>query len=354
MKSLPYLLFFLFWHLAVAAQDEITIKDIEIPTSPALMLLDNASSNIETPKSTKALTGAVLDGLFKNASVEFTPYFFLKETKNYYNYNNFYVSEEDNKTLKYRGVLSGNVYSNLSISMGVVRTDTTSNFAIGFKTNLVSIASSEYLKDFKKTEENYKVIYDKQKNSNPEELKNDTNYQDLLKENYKLLDSIALYKPTILLDIAGAYNHFFNSTNYSEGRSGKIGAWATASWNIRFLKMTKTTNYLSFYLYGRFLRDRMIYDASKLDYTEKDFKDIGGKVELEFKNLSFAYEYIKRDEKDNYRSVGLIKFKLKDAVLLQGGFGKNFEQAPDMLSFLGISWGIDFGNKFAATTDKEE
>ncbi len=344
MKPILSLLAFLLWSFSGFGQENVTINDIEIPTAPALMILDNASTNIESPKSSKALTAAVLNGLNNNISVEFTPYFFLKKNKNYYNYNNFYRSE--NGELKYRGVFSGNTYSNLSVSLGMVKTDTTSNIAIGIKTNLITIASRKYLKGFKQSEDNYKKLYQMEIDLDQDELKENIEYKNLLKENYKLLDSIALFKPGFLLDIAGAYNHFFNSTTYSEGKSGRIGAWVTAGYNLD-ISGTKSTNYLSFYLYGRLLRDKIVYDTSILGYTEKDFKDFGAKVELEFNNFSFAYEYIKRNEKDNYRSVGLVKYKLYDSVLLQGGFGKNFDQANNLVTFLGISWGLDFENKFS-------
>ncbi|WP_394776123.1 hypothetical protein [Flavobacterium sp.] len=72
---------------------------------------------------------------------------------------------------------------------------------------------------------------------------------------------------------------------------------------------------------------------------------MGAKVELQFNDFAIDYEYINRtNQKDNYRSVGNLKYKINERFSITGGFGKNFEKTDNLVSFLGISWGIANNN----------
>lgn len=337
---------------SLLAQGTVVIKDIEIPTAPALMLLDNAPTNIETPKNIKAITAGILNGIGNNTALEFTPYFFLNTNKNFYNYNNFYVTNTSGtKALEYRGIFSGNVYSNLSVSFASVRSDTTSNLAIGIRTNLIKIQSRAWHGEFNKADALYRVRIRKlEEELDPEELAVSDEYKKLVSQYNVLLDSLVLLnqKPMFGLDAAVAYNHFFESNDYSEGRMGRRAAWLTASYNLSLdHDVRNSKNFLSLYAYGRYLKDNMTLDPETMQYSDFDFFDFGGKAEFELGNFSFAYEYVKRNRNDNYRSVGSIKYTIRESILLSGGFGRNFSQQDNLVSFLGISWGIDYGNEFS-------
>lgn len=154
-------------------------------------------------------------------------------------------------------------------------------------------------------------------------------------------------KPVFTVDVAAAYSHFFEGDHYSEGRIGKLGGWMTSNVNW-LLSSVENANYLSCYLYGRYLIDNTTFEEATESYLHETYFDVGGKVELQFRKFSFAYEYINRTtNKDDYRSVGSLSYKFSDTVSLNGGFGKNFERTYNLVTFLGISWGIESGNDFA-------
>ena len=70
--------------------------------------------------------------------------------------------------------------------------------------------------------------------------------------------------------------------------------------------------------------------------------DIGLKAELAFKKLSVGYEYISRSgDLDSYRSAGSIAYRLTNDIVLTGAFGNNFGDQNDLISLLGIRWGLD-------------
>lgn len=159
-------------------------------------------------------------------------------------------------------------------------------------------------------------------------------------------------KPLFTLDAAVAYSLFYPSNTYSDGQMGKFGVWSTANLNLKLLS-NDNKEYLSFYAYGRYLKDNSYLDINTNEYIDTYYFDIGTKVELEYHKLTFAYEYIHRDKGDNnYRSVGSIKYKFSNTITLTGGFGKNFEQTDNLVSILGINWGIESNNNFSIDSPK--
>ncbi len=346
MKALLYIGVFC---ASLPALAQNSMQDLAIPTAPAVILLDDAATTIETPQNVKALTASLLNGLGENIAVEVTPYFFVEKNKNYYNYNNFYLKGEGAaRQLEYRGFFSGNVWSNLSVSLASVHKDSVQHLSLGARTNLIKLASKAYKREFIAASTLFEgKIRKMELDLDPEELAVSEPYKKLIRDYNAALDSLESKKPLLAVDAAAAYSHFFQSTTYSEGRTGKVAAWMTVSLNVALEHDIKEhNNYISLYALGRYLHDQTLYDVPSATYQSKDYFDVGGKAELNLDHFSIAYEYVRRDGKDNYRSVGTIACTLFDQLHLTGGFGKNFERTDDLVTFLGISWGFDFGNMF--------
>lgn len=318
--------------------NEISITDLEIPNAPALSVLDASNTVIETPKNIKALTSSLINNLGNNFAIEVTPYFFLKKNKNYYDFNGYKIVED-----KYieKGALSA-IYPSFSVSIASVKKDSANYLSFGMRTNLLKIKNRKQTEIFVKAEKLYnEKIYPLYTNSTPEELQKSEEYKKASKEYNDVLDVII--KPLVSIDVAAAYSQFYLNNSYSNEFKGKSGAWVTISYNYLLNSNDeKNFQYLSIYALGRYLNDKNHPDSTTNEFKEKNQKDLGGKVELELDNFSFAYEYIKRaSEKDNYRSVGTIKYKISNDIVLNGGFGKNFEKTDNLVTFLGINWGVD-------------
>lgn len=409
--------------LKINAQTEhtsstISIKDLELPTAPALTLLDQASTTIETAQNIQALTTSVVNGLSTNFAVEFSPYMMFKKNKDYYEYYGF-----KDKSLELKSSWFSSIYNDLQISVAKVQVDPNQYLSIGVKTNLIKVLPEDYEKKFKHQDSiieevifynrviineytwirdqsgvnkiNFAIFIDSlssKKIKNIEtEIKNNSynklgnlkqeDIQDIiskissfkdanitwqqflislnnekiqydksrqeLKKAYSILDGLdKVKKPIFLLDFAAAYTSIFNDNNYKSGKNGRWGLWSTANYNYNFSKTKE--NYFSVYLYGRYLIDYNQYSTKTED--TKTF-DLGGKAEFQFGKFSFAYENIQRLKTKETRSVGTLKFKFNDKVTLNGGFGKNFENTNNMISFLGINWGFEGENN---TTRKPE
>jgi hypothetical protein len=352
MKKLTNILYlyFLFHAANLVAQNEIKIKDLEIPNAPALSLLDETTTILETPKNIKTLTSSIANGLGNNMAIEFSPYLLFSNNKSFYDYNGFKminneVENENEKKLVEKG-LFGQIITNFSVSIASVKKDSLNNLSVGLRTNLLTIQNPKRIKVFSKAEKKYnEEIYKILVNEEPENLSNNPEYIKLTKEYNILLDSVASLntKPLFSVDVAGGYSHVFTNNNYNSGTKGKVASWLTFSYNNEISTNSKgTSSYVSFYGIGRFIQDNNYYEESSNNIISKDFFDCGGKIEIDFGKLLFGYEYVSRlNEDNNYRSVGIIKYKISKDIVLNGGFGKNFENNQNLVSFLGINWGLD-------------
>ncbi|WP_126652306.1 hypothetical protein [Chryseobacterium aureum] len=334
--------------------ENISINNLKIPDSPAFVLLDEAPTNVETPQTTKALAFSLVNsfnsssGFPSNFAVDFTPYFITDTKKTFREYNGFNDKDEYNPF--------SSAYKNLSASFAFVKKDSVQNMAIGFKTTLLKIISSDQRKYFTKDlPEIYKKLEQERKdNYNPVtgEMKSEKVYESLVEEYNKAYSNYMDFKPVFMINIAGAYNHFFDNSISSSGKFGRLGGWITLNYNTQLVTNKEgvhKNNYLSLYGFGRVLRDEMTFDMESKTYAKDTYTDIGAKIDFQFDKLTVGYEYISRsgnNSGNDYRSLGSIKYEINTNVSIIGGFGKNFQTDKDLVSFLGINWGINFSNDF--------
>lgn len=333
---------------------EIKISDLEVPNSPAFTLMDFTPTTISNPTTPQAVSLNLLSALSSNnVAIEFSPYW-LSSGK-HKTITSYYEGEEQKSFSK--------PFKNLSVSIATIKNDSIQNVSFGFRTNIFTINSQQKINSIgilkaKLVAFNATLAPLLPVALNPypagttefnewnidilNKMAKDPTYVAQSAEIYENNDALNNIKPLLSLDFATAYNHFFTNDEYKKGNFGRFGAWATLNENIN---IGSNKNYLSLYQYGRFLIDEMTYDSTTLNYKREENFDLGGKIELQFNKLSFGYEYIKRtNQKDNYRSVGNIKYKLNNDIVLNGGFGKNFEGANNLVTLLGISWGITSNN----------
>jgi hypothetical protein len=357
-KNLTIGLLFLSCLCFAQNNDTLTLKDLDIPNSPGFILLDQAPTSIERPNTSRAFALSAINsfgestGFPKNYAVEFTPFWFLKLPRM--------------SVLKYAGYSNNKLqpFSSLkmvSLSMAYVnRTDSTTNkpinnVAFGARTTLLKIYSKNHKKNVYDANQ---IAIDKLKKidlllnregATPQlRIENLTKYAEIEKrvlESISKNDSLSpitevlKVKPLFALDAAIAYNMFFTNNDFYTNRFGRFGAWVTLNYSQSLNK--DNSNYLNFYAVGRYLSDGTIKNNQD-KYEIQEFLDFGGKIELEFKKLSWGFEYIFRanEKSKTYRSTGLLKYKISDSIYLTGAFGKNFGNANNLVSLLGINWGI--------------
>ncbi|MGR3855810.1 hypothetical protein [Chryseobacterium indologenes] len=394
--------------LLFAQSKEISaeLNKLELSNAPSVMLLGLASSDLETPKSKKAFMSSIVnsfsenDGLPNAYAVELTPtHLFpltemdalkyagiksIKKSDNSYEYKNNIFSEAKNVSVSFAFLRNYKIEDldteNPSVSFSL----RTTVFKIRNKKNIEAITDSN--KNISKALTEIQTEFEKSKeyndieasNASPDE-KNEkkakalekfaTEYYKTETEKYKkYLDE----KPAFQLDVASAYSTFFLDNQFKNNQFGKLGFWMTMSSGINLertktpqkkedqnnekskviIKEASTTDAskiekrLNFYAVARYMQDKTVYDAAS-GFSRTDNYDFGGKIELVYNRFSIGYEFIYRssDLDDTYRSNGVINYKVSDSVYINAAFGKNYGDKNNLITFLGLNWGLDSKRK---------
>ncbi|WP_278352567.1 hypothetical protein [Chryseobacterium gleum] len=394
--------------LLFAQSKEISaeLNKLELSNAPSVMLLGLASSDLETPKSKKAFMTSIVnsfsenDGLPNAYAVELTPtHLFplaemdalkyagiksIKKPDNSYEYKNNIFSEAKNVSVSFAFLRNYKIEDLETENPSVSFSLRTTVFKIRNKKNIEAITDSN--KNISKALTDIQTEFEKSKeyndieasNASPDE-KNEkkakafekfaTEYYKAETEKYKkYLDE----KPAFQLDIASAYSTFFLDNQFKNNQFGKLGFWMTMSSGINLerkkspkkkedqndekskviIKEAFTTDAskiekrLNFYAVARYLQDRTIYDAAS-GFSRSNNYDFGGKIELVYNRFSIGYEFIYRssDLDDTYRSNGIINYKVSESVYINAAFGKNYGDKNNLITFLGLNWGLDSKRK---------
>ncbi|AZA81873.1 hypothetical protein C1637_04680 [Chryseobacterium lactis] len=380
----------------------VELKELAISNPPSVILLGISPSELETPKSKKAIVLSLVNSFKKSEGIpdayafEITPYWLLPS--------------KNMNSLKYAGfkeyngkIYKQNIFTEIkksSVSLGFVRDlvlnadDDIKNpaFSISARGTFIRIRTQDNLKNIVKEdsakkarlklismylsgeerkEEGKKIeqkcIDDHLNDADCEKLLTELSKKLLKKydENVKEANKVDYYRnlleapPLFSVDFAGGYSTFFSDNKFSNNHFGKLGFWLTLNTGFDFTKKDKpdAEKTLNFYGIVRFLDDGTNLDDNRQFLRSKNY-DFGGKAEFTYKRFSISYEYIYRinDLDKTFRSSGLIAYKVSDKVYINAAFGKNYGEKDNLISFLGLNWGIDSEKKsvFVNTPDEKK
>ena len=342
--------------------NEISLDDLEIPSSPAFILLDVAPTSIETPTTTKSFSTSILNsinennGIPENYAVDFAPYWFFKHekltAKKYWGYKKVTGPKIDYKRMWWSQLRYGNVSFATVKSEKIVDTVGTSfdfnNIAIGLRTTLVQLRKKGDIRKLDELNNRHKKITSGviDATSTPEELIARLESIDELTEINSKINEVLNRKPIISLDFAFASSWSFESNNYNSIQSNRLGGWLTFNYSqsLNQEKSNEKNDYLNLYLTGRILNDNNVLNDNG-ELKTSTFFDSGGKLEFELNKLSFSYEYLYRKDllgilSDTYHSSCLIRYRASDNLLVSAAFGKNFGSQNNVITQISLNWGI--------------
>ncbi len=145
-----------------------------------------------------------------------------------------------------------------------------------------------------------------------------------------------LSQPQFSWDLSSAYRLNFLENEIKQSQPSGFGIWS--SFKFQALSDFEENNCLNIYGYGRFFKNwNTIINEIKED---PDYFDVGFKLELYKKNISIAVEYINRLKTEDYKLTGILQYVINNNTYLVGSFGKSIDFQADLLSLIGIKWGL--------------
>ncbi|KAA2221085.1 hypothetical protein [Chryseobacterium sediminis] len=371
---------------------DIELKELEITTAPSVVLLGVSPSELEIVKSKKALVLSLVNSFKKSEGIpdsyafEVTPFWLLPSSNmnssKYAGYSTVKVGENEVKH-------KWNAFSEVkkaSFSLGFVRDlslgkdDEMKNpsFAFSVRSTLIRVRTKKnkdsilahdarlrnVLSNINKDWVHSKEHKDLTDSCNRVDIRGDARaeifekgkarFKKKFSEKYKSSKEADYYRnlleapPLISADFAGGYSTFFSDNKFSNNHFGKLGFWLTLNTGFDFTKNDEPNveKRLNFYGIVRYLDDGTNLDANQAFLRSKNY-DFGGKAEFTYKRFSISYEYIYRinDIENTFRSSGLIAYKVSDKVYINAAFGKNYGEKDNLISFLGLNWGLDSEKK---------
>lgn len=327
----------------------IDLESAQITNSTCLSLLDNTAAVVTSNPdckdfsvNTENLSAISFDGSLNKGKLSGLEYYGLGN------------STAEFKQLTMEKLLRPNFSGVLN------KNDSTATFAVGFNVNVLTVFAvrkEKMVEAFNKmtasTKELNKIADGIMKEKYPNlDRFNPAQAAEFNEKYQQVMDSIPtkvsdefaeiLKRPLLTFDVAVANSILYPDNKYKNSQPDRLGVWGTLT---ACKKFNRKDTYLNAYVFTRYLEDRSVYNAANQDYSDQmKYFDFGGKLQLDANNLSFAYEYIKRNGAGkDYRSVGMIQYKVNDDVYLTGGFGKNFESDSDkdLVTLFGIRWGIN-------------
>lgn len=347
------------------AQQEIDLNNLEMPSSPAFILLDVNPTSIERPTTTKAFSTSVLNsinqnnGIPENYALEFAPYWFFKHKKiNALNYWGIKKSIDENRSKGFSQARFGNISfatvktSNLIDSIGTIQDLT--NMSLGIRTTLIQVRSKN---DLQKLIDLNQIHVERLSQINnditatPEELIKKMQNDEVLSKNADKIKEVLNRKPVFSVDLAAAGAWAFLANDYGSININRMGAWLTLNYSKSLNKkdVIDKKNYINIYAIARVMQDNNTLDNNH-NIVSSDVFDSGGKIEFELDRLSFSYEYLYRsnisiNSSDSFRSSGLVKYRASEQLLVTGAFGRNFGTTNNLITQIGITWGFNSKNQ---------
>ena len=328
-------------------------------STPAFLMVEASPTTIYTPDNLKSLVLHALNNFGKSAAVEITPYFFIKEINENRTYNSFIGVTKDEKGEIKQNPFAG--WNTTTFSFAYVDKEfngmTTSRkaFALGGRTTLIRLYNKQ------KVYNNYLAMSNALANITPP-MSVLTAGEEAIKAYYKshyteaLTPYLKTIKPVFRLDGAVGYSTLFKENDIDSGTASRFGCWLTAELSLLLNGKSTTAkhnNYVNILALGRYVEDGYNMDAA-MQFDTRYYRDWGVKTSLDLGRFNLSYEYIVRNGViKQERSVGTLGFILTKDVSISGGFGKDFPSNDNLITLLGLHWGLNLGTNNVALTDKD-
>ncbi|MFY0255466.1 hypothetical protein ACDQ55_16090 [Chitinophaga sp. 30R24] len=312
-KVLAVFFVLMLFRLATMAQvNEISIKDLSVPTSPGLVLLDKAPASIEKPTSPKTFGISVLRLLQENeGAMEFTPYWF-------WNHPGLTFSD-------YIKNISP-VLQTLNLSVAAAQRDTSTYLSVGFRTQVLRRYDAAQLA---KIDQKVKEI--------TAALSDDPDSLDLTKlEKLKGDLSAIRAAPLINIEVAGAIAGYSPDNKFSHLGNNRYGAWANFNYHPKDGSPFNALGVVRF--------TRAIAPAGKASGQDSSFIDYGVAAAYNNNKFDLQLEYVRRNDVLNHGTYNRLAFVgnylFTDNLVIVASFGKDFAAENNIIALFGIKFGI--------------
>lgn len=278
-------------------------NDLNIPSSPAFVFLDEAPANIEKPTNPKALAITLLTVGKGGGAIEFSPYWL---------YNHAKYTIEDEITNHFP------IAQTFAISLASFEKDEITNVSGGFRVQLFRQYSDE--QDILSAKDAIVIELAK--------VPLDLISLKTLKDAFEQKRAIIKWN----VEMAGAFSGVGSKT--TDLQSNKVGGWL----NVRHTPNKFPVDFIALARYNKIFGNIVNSDI------ETSFIDFGGSISKQGDNFDLHLEYVYRRDLDldiNYDRLAFVaNIKVSKDFVAVASLGKNFNEVNNVFTALGIRFGL--------------
>lgn len=302
--------FFLFTTSNLVAQNttnEIKFQNLETPSSPGFILLDNAPSSIERPTTPQGFGVSVL-GFFQGTggAMEFAPFWLATHPK---------LTAEKMYKNKFP------ILYNFSLSAATVKSDSSNYVAGGFRTRLFQTYGKSNIGKLDSIKAELEdALADL---NNLEKIKKlQTDYSNLIS------------KPIFTIDLAAAIGAGSVTNSFSDLELNRWAAWMSFNYRPKGndFYITALTRYIN--------------NEKFEEYTiTADLLDVGTRLNYDINKFCVSLEYLHRlnftsKSYSDYRIAAIGSYQISENFFITSTFGKNFTDVNNIIAMAGVNFGF--------------
>lgn len=292
---------------AQAPSTELTIQDLEMPSSPGFILYDQAPEAIERPTTPQGLGVSAINAFQKGGALEFSPFWLT-------NHPGYTASKAIKENLP--------VLSELSLSLAYIDQDTIGRLAIGGRTRVYQFYGTSTIHKL----DSIRLLMIDVLSTNAADI--DTAKLASLSKEYS-----NFLKPAFTIDLAAAYGGSSISNSIQDLAADKWAVWISATFRPRGG---------DFYItgLGRYSKALLTDIAS-----DDQILDLGARINYEWSNFSISGEFLSRSNaqvktESFYRYALIGAYKISENLYVTGSMGKNFEEINNLFMVGGVNFGF--------------
>jgi hypothetical protein len=278
-------------------------QELNIPSSPAFVFLDQSPANIEKPSNPKALAITLLSVGKGGGAVEFSPYWL-------YNHATYTIEDE----IKNHFPLA----QTFALSLSSFEDNDVTNFSSGFRVQLLRMYTDEVKIISKKDAIVAELV----------KIPLDLTKINQLKKDFEKERAIIKWN----IELAGAFSGVGSKT--TDLQSNKLGGWL----NIRHTPIKFPIDFVALARYNK------TFGNTINNQIEASFFDFGGSISKQGDNFDLQLEYVYRRDLDldlNYDRLAFVaNIKISKDFVAVASLGKNFDEVDNVFTAIGIRFGL--------------
>jgi|SRR5579863_2669904 len=292
------------------AQNAPSLSDLTISNAPGLILAGKSTISVDQPTTPRAFALSLVN-LQQGGAVEISPYWWF-----------------DRPNLTYERFISKKFLflETFSLSLASIKTDSSSTFAPGFRTQILRIYSKSRLASMIAKEKELESVLA----TAPASKIN----MDSVKLLSGQLDQMAM-TGKVSLEIAGALLTDPTGSQLKDLDINKSGIWANLSWNPAKFPL------------GFVALARYSWDNNKVNNVSTDsrYAEFGAQTNYTTTKFSVEAEYLNRRDlyaSQNYSHLSAsLTYHLTDNLSAVASYGKGVKAGEALTALFGINFGFE-------------